>query len=338
MLRAPPERNALKPLANIKKKSMDIDNIIFAKDLSLSDFLEKLNSNDYHRLYPNNCFPNEEMLDEYLKTIEKRYDNEIRSILRKFLIHNCTFGSDEFYANNLITRIKDKTYISSINPRTEYNRRVLTKFLTNHGEVWEGLTWVLDLLPHFPNEAIKAIDAYFLANCMMLPDNCLKALSDSATIIRARYINFQHPKDVFWNLNPIDFEYLVASLYQQMGYIVSVTKSSYDGGIDVNAEKKEIGEKEKLIIQCKRYTKQTVSVNDVRNLLGVINDTKATKGILITTSKFSTESRKLENNNPSIELIDINDLMKLLNTYLGTYWIQKLEKIINEQKINHNYR
>lgn len=316
---------------------MDIENIIFAKDLTLVDFLDKLISKDFHRLYPNNCFPTEEMLDEYLSTIEQRTDNEIRSILRKFLIHNSTFGSDEFYAKNFIKKKGNTTYFASSKIKTEYNRRVITKFLTNTGEVWEGLTWVIDLLPHFPNEAIKAIDAYFLANCNMLPDNSLVALSDCTSIIRTRYINYKHPKEIFWNLNPVDFEYLVAALFESMGYKAYVTKSSYDGGIDISAEKNELGKKEKIIIQCKRYTKQTIGVENVRNLLGVIHDKKATKGILITTSKFSSESIKFEKSNPSIELINISDLTKLLNSYLGTYWIKKLDKIINEQKIKNKY-
>lgn len=317
---------------------MNIENIIFAKDLTLSEFLDKFISKDFTRLYPNNCFPTEKMMDEYLRTIQQRTDNEIRSILRRFLIHNSTYGSDELYAKNLIARKGNKAHNVSNNVKIEYNRRVLTKFLTNKGEVWEGLTWVLDLLPHFPNEAIKAIDAYFLANCIMLPDNCLNALSDCTTLIRARYINYQHPKEIFWNLNPIDFEYLIAALFERMNYKVLVTKSSYDEGVDVKANKNELGRKENILIQCKRYTKQTIGIGDVRNLLGVINDKKATKGILITTSKFSLESKKFENNNPSIELIDMFGLMKLLNSHLGTYWTEKLDKIIIEQKIKNKYR
>jgi restriction system protein len=313
---------------------MDLENIIYAKDLSLKEFLDKLISKDYGRLYPNNCFPTEEMMNEYLGSISQRNDNEIRSILRRFLIHNCTYGSDEFYAKNLISKKCSDTYFTSTSVKPEYNRRLLTKFLTKRGEVWEGLTWVLDLLPHFPNEAIKAIDAYFLANCMMLPDNCLNALSDSATIIRARYINYEHPKEIFLNLNPVDFEYLIAALFGSMDYKTSLTKLSYDGGIDINAEKSELGHKERIIIQCKRYSKQTIGVSDVRTLLGVVHDRKVTKGILITTTKFSPESRKFEVNNPNIELIDFSGLIKLLNTHLGTYWTEKLDKIIKEQKLN----
>jgi restriction system protein len=201
--------------------------------LTLGEFLNKLNSKEYVRLFPNNHFPSEEMMNEYLSTIHERSDNHIRFILRRFLIHNCTFGHDDFYAKNVLIKSKGQKYISTSSIKTEYNRRLLQHYLTKKGDVWEGLTWVIDLLPHFPNEAIKAIDAYFLANCQMLPDSCLNALSDSATIIRARYINFNHPKEIFYNLHPIDFELLVAKLFKEMGYVVKLTKKTYDNGIDV---------------------------------------------------------------------------------------------------------
>lgn len=317
---------------------MKLEDIIFAKELSLTDFLDKLLSREYYRLYPNNHFPTTEMTNEYLETIAQRTDNEIRAVLRRFLIHNCTFGFDAMNASCLIEKKDDKTFIKSNSVKTEYDRRLLRKFLTKKGEVWEGLTWVLDLLPHFPNEAIKAIDAYFLANCTKLPDIWLNALGDSTTIIRARYINYKHSREIFWNLNPIDFEYLIAALFESMNYSVLVTKSSYDEGIDVNAEKIDLGQKEKVIIQCKRYTKKTIGVADVRNLLGVVHDKKVTKGILITTTKFSSSSRKFEKNNPSIELIDCSELVKLLNTYLGTYWPEKLDRIINQQKLKKKSR
>jgi restriction system protein len=72
-------------------------------------------------------------------------------------------------------------------------------------------------------------------------------------------------------------------------------------------------------------------------LLGVVSDMKATKGILITTSKFSPEAIKFEKNNPSIELINLSDLMILLNAHLGTYWTNKIDSIINEQKIKNSH-
>ncbi len=308
--------------------------MIEAGKLSLTEFLDTLFSKKVNELFPNNHFPTEQMMNEFLSTIKLRNDKEIKNILRKFLVHNCSFGIDEVYAKLMVDNLKasKKSFDKSEYGDSEYFRRILRKLVTKTSDVWEGLTWVLDLLPHFPNEAIKAIDAYFLANCQMLPDNSLVALSDCTTIIRTRYINYEHPKEIFYDLKPKDFEFLVASLYDQIGYETKLTKSSYDGGIDIFAEKKEIGQKEKLVIQCKRYITERIGVQEIRNLLGVVTDIKATKGVLVTSSSFSREAQKFADSNPSIELIDCSNLITLLNTYHGTYWINKIDRIINDQK------
>jgi len=196
-------------------------------------------------------------------------------------------------------------------------------------QVWEGLTWIIDLLPHSPNEALKALSAYFSANCQFLPDDILNAISDCGTMIRARYIDKLHPRQIFLDLSPIDFEKLVASLYQAMQYKISLTKRSYDGGVDIYAEKTAVASKEKLVIQCKNYT-STISVVEIRNLLGVVSHTKSTKGILVTSSEFSPAAIKLANENPRIELINHKDLSKLFNEHHGPYWIYKIENYIRE--------
>ena len=308
--------------------------MIEAEKLSINEFLDILFSKNVNELFPNNHFPTEEMSNEFLSTIKERSDKEIKNILRKFLIHNCTLGVDEFYAKLMLDNLKSskKTFDKSEYSDSEYFRRIFHKLVTKTSDVWEGLTWVLDLLPHSPNEAIKAIDAYFLANCQILPDNILLALSDCMSIIRARYINYEHPKEIFYEIKPKDFEFLVASLYEQIGYETKLTKSSYDGGIDVFAEKKEISQREKLVIQCKRYTKEKIGVHEIRNLLGVVTDIKATKGVLITSTSFSREAQKFADSNSSIELIDCSNLITLLNTYHGTYWINKIDRLINDQK------
>lgn len=316
------------------------EELIDSRKLTLNEFLKILFSKDASKLFPDNHFPTEELLNEYLSKIHERSDNEIRAILRRFIVHSCTFGIDEFMAKMILVTSKDKKkYLPTNLGSPEYNRRLLQHFLLKKGEVWEGLTWTLDLLPHFPLEAIKAIDAYFLANCQLLPDHCLNALSDCTTIIRSRYINYEHPKEIFWNLAPKEFEFITAELYEKLGYSVRLTQDSYDGGIDIHASKNEVSTKEKLVIQCKRYTRNnTVGVGDIRNLLGVVADTKATKGVLITSSSFSPEAIKFEKNNPSIELIDIVELNKLLNGNLGTYWIDKIDRIIRGQKVKKNSR
>jgi restriction system protein len=191
------------------------------------------------------------------------------------------------------------------------------------------MTWIIDLLPHFPNEAIKALDAYFQANCQFLPDDLLNAIGDCTSMIRARYIDKKQPRETFLNQTPRDFEKLVASLYQEIGYAVSLTKPSHDGGIDIHAEKNQPTLKEKLIIQCKNYT-SNISVDDIRSLLGVVTSTKATKGVLVTSSDFTKEAKKFANENPSIELINHKQLSTLFNEQHGPYWVHKIERYIRD--------
>lgn len=213
---------------------------------------------------------------------------------------------------------------------TEYFRR-LSEIRSNKDNVWEGMTWVIDLLPHWPNKAIDALDAYFLANCQFLPDDVLNALGDCKSMIRARYIDKEQPREIFLNLNHKDFEKLVASLYQEIGYEVTLTQSSYDGGIDIKAERRIPTLKEKIIIQCKNYS-SNIPVDEVRKLLGVLASTKATKGVLVTSSDFTKESIKFAKENPSIEIINHKQLSQLFNEQHGPYWTYKIERFIRDFK------
>ncbi|MGK0550975.1 restriction endonuclease [Enterococcus faecalis] len=56
---------------------------------------------------------------------------------------------------------------------------------------------------------------------------------------------------------------------------------------------------------------KTVSSDDVRNILGAASFEKVTKVILVITSIFSDDRRKMEENDPGLELIDYKRLQKL---------------------------
>ena len=295
--------------------------------ITLDEFLDLLLNKSVKEFYPKYHFPTENHLNEFLARIHKYSDKEIKDILREFIIHNCTFGKDIFYKK---LNIYNETKLNKELAKTEYYRRLIS-LKTPNDFVWEGLTWTLDLLPNFPSEAIKAIDAYFLANCQFLPDDHLIALGECTTSIRAKYINIIPERDQILNLNPLDFEMLVGQLYTMIGFSTKLTKRSHDGGIDIFASRNEPTQKETLIIQCKRYNKK-IGVKDIRDLLGVVSDKKANKGTLITTSFFTKESIKFAKNNPRIELIDYDSLAKLFNQYLGSNWINKIDQLIIEFK------
>lgn len=314
-----------------KKKRKTID-YIKGSELSLSDFLKYLFSKKRDILFPNNSFPTDEMKDEYLNNISNYTDNEIKKILRCFLMSTGNFGSDlsNFTFYNSLDKSNTSNPLNGIF-KTEYYKR-LKKSIISNSPVWEGLSWILDLLPDFANESIKSIDAYFLANFQFLPDYALSGLSDASEIIKAKYLDKIQPQELFLNLLPTEFESLTAELFEKMNFMVELTTRTADDGIDIFAKKTESGNRQLTLIQCKRYSEK-VGVTHVRELIGTVADKKATKGILVCSSYFTKPAKDKAKSNPSIELINHNQLTKLLNNYLGPNWPLRIEQILRSRKI-----
>jgi restriction system protein len=101
--------------------------------------------------------------------------------------------------------------------------------------LWERITWVLDLIPHYPAKALDVLGAFFAAHCQFMPDGRIHGLSDAEAIIRRKYLHCENPRDALLSLRPDEFEYLIGALYESMGYDVMVTTASHDGGVDVEA-------------------------------------------------------------------------------------------------------
>lgn len=304
---------------------MSSDLIYFVNNpVTLEDWIHLVLKKDSN-IFPNNCFPTNELLEKYIETVQERSDYEVKALISKFLIPT---GSYEFVKLKLkmITVLEKQNDNKSVEmlkslKETEYYRR-----LTSGEPPFEGLTWVLDLLPNSPKTAIEGIKAYLLANISFLPDYSIDGLYDTMAIIRAKFINREYSRDVYLSLEPIEFEWLVQELYKEMGYQTSLTKISRDMGVDVIAERHSIGEKEKLIIQCKRVNKN-VGQPVVRDLYGTISKLNATKGVIVSSSDYTKPAREFIEDLHYIELIGHKELTNLLNRYLGPYWPFKLDKI-----------
>ena len=111
-----------------------------------------------------------------------------------------------------------------------------------------------------------------------------------------------------------DFEKYVAEIFRRLGYVTKVTGGSYDGGVDVVAEKNGI----KYYIQCKRYSSRNeVGVGAVRDFYGALADRIANgKGYMITTGKFTLEAEKFAEDKP-IELVDSHRLLDYIRLSNG---------------------
>lgn len=112
------------------------------------------------------------------------------------------------------------------------------------------------------------------------------------------------------DLDPFQFEHLVANLFGKMGLETKLTQSSRDGGVDCIAFDTRPIVGGKIVIQAKRY-KNTVGVSAVRDLYGTMLNEGASKGLLVCTSGYGPDAFSFAKDKP-IELIDGGGLLYML--------------------------
>ncbi len=103
----------------------------------------------------------------------------------------------------------------------------------------------------------------------------------------------RHP-ELLHSLPPRKFEELIASVFHKSGFDVELTPETRDGGIDIIAVRRDdLCGGSLNLIECKRYLPHnTVGIGVVQRLYGVVEQHKATKGIIVTTSSFTKDARK----------------------------------------------
>jgi len=100
------------------------------------------------------------------------------------------------------------------------------------------------------------------------------------------------PRVVFENMDPTQFEIMVAEVYRKLGFAVRHSGGSHDAGIDVLAEKRSPGGIERLVIQCK-HQKANVGRPVLQQLWGVVSaDPSFTRGALVTSTHFTAEAKQ----------------------------------------------
>jgi restriction system protein len=113
-----------------------------------------------------------------------------------------------------------------------------------------------------------------------------------------------------YDMDPEQFEELVADLFRARGLDVMTTARTGDEGVDVIANDPDPITGGLIVVQVKRY-RATVSPAVVRELFGVVQHHGATKGILVTTSGFGPGSHEFARDKP-LALIGGQDLVDLL--------------------------
>lgn len=142
------------------------------------------------------------------------------------------------------------------------------------------------------------------------------------------------------DMSPTFFEKLVLDLLLNMGFgsrnkeMAIVTPTNHDNGVDGIIPEDALG-LDKIYIQAKRYTDNPVSKPEIHKFIGALDEQKASKGVFITTSKFTTGAKETaEKASKKIVLID----GKNLADYMIEYNVGVSEKKIYEvKKLDSDY-
>ena len=285
-------------------------------------------------------FPSDETYQEYLSSIDNQPEGEVQRVIQRLLIPSGAFGADRMTLNAYIA-IRDRCEENAAQEQwrlewinSNYVQRVVRYFGHMTDDLpWEGITWVIDLLPDRPRTALDALDAYLHAHTYMT-ENMVGAISDAEGIIRARYIGLPESagqrlavlSEITWR----EFERLVEHLYHQMGYKTELTQATRDGGRDIIAEMSGPGMQERILVSCKQSSKKVV-VSAVRELDSVTTREFANKGALVTNSDFTAPARTEFSGNSRIELINGTELVILLNEHLGWTWPVRIENLTRKR-------
>lgn len=145
--------------------------------------------------------------------------------------------------------------------------------------------------------------------------------------------------DEVFRQSPDFFEHLVVKLLQKIGYgsFVSdsgvVTKRSNDEGIDGIIKQDKLGF-DTIYIQAKKWDRETtISRPEIQKFVGALGGKGASKGLFITTAKFSEGARRYsqEQHIAKVVLIDGRELAKLMIEYNvgvsveSTYEIKRID-------------
>ncbi|MHC2067262.1 toll/interleukin-1 receptor domain-containing protein [Bremerella sp. T1] len=165
-----------------EKNILSADQIVLGKEISLDEWLHYLDTDKKVRVFPNNCFPTAQHKSEYLSRANDIDELSIRRLARHFLNKSANYGvdSDRF-------RYVVQNYDVHAFERDDFNSEFDRRSVPINGPQWEGITWILDLLPKNPLGAINSLRSYMQAHLLYFTDQMIYGHHDVIDIIKARY-------------------------------------------------------------------------------------------------------------------------------------------------------
>jgi restriction system protein len=114
-------------------------------------------------------------------------------------------------------------------------------------------------------------------------------------IEREMFAYFARHPDQMRLMPPRKFEELVAAIFRNNGFDVTLTPETRDGGIDIFAVQKNVFGGDLLhLVECKRYAAANkIGIGVVQRLAGVVDQYRANRGIIVTTSSFTEDAEEV---------------------------------------------
>jgi hypothetical protein len=159
---------------------------------------------------------------------------------------------------------------------TEYEgERELSEFTYQFADGWKrGVSFV----PIYEESHKEDVDQPKLIRLITTSDEQFRSL--------IQYFA-KHPHKMR-EMDPHKFEEFIAGLFEKEGFQVELAKLSRDGGRDILvSSESELG-KTLHLVECKRHAvTNPINVALLRGLYGVVEEARATSGILVTTTRFT---------------------------------------------------
>jgi L-asparaginase type I len=125
----------------------------------------------------------------------------------------------------------------------------------------------------------------------------------------------QDPRRIY-DLSPRAFEKLIAEIFKHHGYDVMLTPGTRDGGFDFRALMIDgLGLSFLSYVETKRYAPNNpVGVGIVRSLYGVVSSSEASRGIIVTSSRFTKDAQEFQSRLMNrVSLHDYSDIKRWLS-------------------------
>lgn len=237
---------------------------------------------------------------------DKYYEDAVYSICLESMDYAFTLDNEERIRN-----IVFNGYVSDYSPTTGQMEQTTIMSIMASREQFEGID-VAHINPKACFKSLKGVSASRLVDIApIIP--ILTFDEDDERFIEGRDIE----TDSGTNLAAMDwqdFEQLVREVlqlrFEKDGWKVNITRASRDGGVDAVIYNPDPLTGGKILVQAKRYT-NTVGVSAVRDLYGAMTDERASKGILITTADFGSDSWNFVKDKP-ISLLNGGHLLGMM--------------------------